>query len=203
MPRKRAAAPFPVAEQSGHVEVRGVSSHDVLEALDLLSKMRHLQADQVTASRADLVHALMTSHVSLTPPATLAQAQRLAIQRDALLATAVLTYDTLQDLRGDRMESSTRTWVARARARHALFTVTYLGRALVPAFQLDAQGQPRPDLQPLLSILLDAGIDGWPLWTWLTSPTSLLSGQSPEAVAKTNPRRALRAATRFAAPVAA
>jgi len=55
----------------------------------------------------------------------------------------------------------------------------------------------------MLDVLLDSGIDGWPLWTWLTSPTSLLSGQTPETVAKTAPNRAAAAATRFAVPPAA
>jgi len=55
----------------------------------------------------------------------------------------------------------------------------------------------------MLDVLLNGGIDGWPLWTWLTSPTSLLSGQTPEAVAKTAPERAMTAATRFAVPPAA
>lgn len=27
----------------------------------------------------------------------------------------------------------------------------------------------------MLDVLLQGGVDGWPLWTWLTSPTSLLS----------------------------
>jgi hypothetical protein len=203
MTAEGAQSTFDVAQESDHVEVRGVSSQDVLEALDLLSRVRLLQAGQAVSGRADLVHALMTRNVSLTSPATLAQAQRLASQRDALLASAVLTYETLHELRGDRAVSSTRTWVARARARHVLFTVAHLGRTLIPAFQLDPAGRPRPELEPILAILLQAGIDGWPLWTWLVSPTSLLSGAIPEVVAAAEPARALRAAARFASPTAA
>ena len=194
---------YDVAERSDHVEVRGVSGNDVLEALRLLDTVRDLQATQVSDKREDLVRALMTSNISLTPPASVAQAQRLATHRDALLATPVLTYDTLQLLRGEPKESSTRTWFARRRAEHAVFAVTHNGRTLIPAFQFDQFGQPRPELQPMLDILLTSGIDGWPLWTWLTSPTSLLSGQTPEAVAKTAPDRALTAAARFAVPPAA
>lgn len=194
---------YDVAEQSDHVRVRGVSGEDVMEALRLLDAVRDLQAAQVSDKRGELVRALMTSNISLTPPATLAQAQRLATHRDALLATPVLTYDTLQLLRGEPKESSTRTWFARRRAQHAVFAVTHNGRALIPAFQLDQFGQPRPELQPLLDVLLSNGIDGWPLWTWLTSPTSLLSGQTPESIARKTPERAFTAATRFAVPPAA
>ena len=194
---------YDVAERSGHVEVRGVSGNEVLEALHLLDTVRDLQAAQVSDNRSDLVRALMTNNISLTPPASVAQAQRLATHRDALLATPVLTYDTLQLLRGDPKESSTRTWFARRRADHAVFAVTHHGRTIIPAFQLDQLGQPRPDLQPMLDVLLINGIDGWPLWTWLTSPTSLLSGQTPESVARKAPQRAMTAAARFAVPPAA
>jgi hypothetical protein len=199
----RSTPHYAVAEQSDHVEVRGVSGNDVLEALRLLDALRNLQATQTVDKRGDLVRALMTSNISLTPPAALAQAQRLAIHRDALLATPVLTYDTLKLLRGEPKESSTRTWFARRRAEHALFAVTFNGRTLIPAFQLDQLGQPRPELQPVLDVLMNGGVDGWSLWTWLTSPTSFLAGQVPEEVAKTAPERAVTAATRFAAIPAA
>ena len=145
----------------------------------------------------------MTSNISLTPPASVAQAQRLASHRDALLATPVLTYDTLRLLRGEPKESSTRTWFARRRAEHAVFAVTHNGRTVIPAFQVDQFGQPRPELQPMLDVLLHGGVDGWQLWTWLTSPTSLLSGQTPETAARTAPERAMTAAARFAVPPAA
>jgi hypothetical protein len=203
IPEIASAPRYDVVERSDHVEVRGVSGNDVLEALRLLDTVRGLQADQVSEKRDDLVRALMTSNISLTPPASVAQAQRLATGRDALLATPVLTYDTLQLLRGEPKESSTRTWFARRRAEHAVFAVAHNGRTLIPAFQLDQFGQPRPELQPMLDVLVNSGIDGWPLWTWLTSPTSFLSGQTPESVARTAPERAMTAATRFAVPPAA
>ncbi len=61
-----------------------------------------------------------------------------------------------------------------------MFTVPDGVRAIIPAFQLDNAGEPRGDLAPLLAVLLPAGVDGWELWTWLTSPTSLLSGDIPD-----------------------
>ena len=162
-----------------------------------------MQADHAAATRADLVQALMVHNVSLTPPATLAQAQRLATRRAALLATPVLTYESLRELRGDARVSSTRTWVTRRRDARELFTVTYNGRTLIPAFQLDDHGEPRAELQPVLSALIDAGVRGWSLWTWLTTPTSFLSGGVPEQVARTAAARVLRAARRFAVSPAA
>jgi hypothetical protein len=72
----------------------------------------------------------------------------------------------------------------------------------VPAFQITAAGEPRPELRPLLQELLVTGIGGWAAWTWLTAPGSVLSGEVPEQVTATDPARALRAATRFAAGAA-
>src|SRR3954470_382266 len=95
------AMAFDVAERADHLEVRGVSREEMVEALELLDKVRGVQADHVSATRSDLLRALMVQNVSLTPPATLAQAQRLATHRDALLATEVLTHESLRQLRGD------------------------------------------------------------------------------------------------------
>jgi hypothetical protein len=54
----------------------------------------------------------------------------------------------------------------------------------------------------VLEALADTGITGWPLWTWLTSPTALLSGEIPEQLARRAPARVLRAAQRFASTAA-
>jgi hypothetical protein len=194
---------YDIAQRAGHVEVRGVSRRRVAEALDLLDRVREVQADHAEATREDLVHALMVQNVALTPPATVAQAQRLATHRDALLATPVFTHATLGELRGDARTSSTRTWVTRRRDASELFTVTHNGQTLIPAFQFDDSGTLRPELRPILEALADGGVRGWPLWTWLTSPSSLLSGEVPECLARTAPQRVARAARRFTVAVAA
>ncbi|OBG05820.1 hypothetical protein [Mycolicibacter sinensis] len=90
---------------------------------------------------------------------------------------------------GDTTTSNTRTWLTRRRESHEVFTLTHQGRTVIPAFQLDELGRPRPELQPILAALAEAGITGWPLWTWLTSPTALLSGEIPEQLALHQPRR--------------
>lgn len=194
---------YDIAERSDHVEIRGVSRRRVAEALDLLDRVQAVQAEHAAATRDELVHTLMAGNVPLIPPATVAQAQRLATHRDALLATHIHTHGSLSDLRGDAKESSTRTWLSRRKAENKVFTVAHNGRTLIPAFQLDDQGEPRPELQPLLAALQDAGVHDWTLWTWLTSPTSLLSGAVPEQLVRTAPKRVLRAAERFAAAPAA
>jgi len=219
---------YDIAKRRDHLEIRGLTGSELDETLEQLQLIRRLQAEKVVSSdeltatlwqlvellrtlqaehtatiRDDLLRVLMSREVSLTPPATLIQAQRLAAHRDALLAMPVLTHETLSELRGNARESSTRTWLARRREEHALFTVNYKGKTVIPAFQMDESGEPRPELQPVLSVLQEGGIEGWSLWTWLTKPTSFLSGGVPEDVARTNPGRALRAAQRFAAAPAA
>lgn len=190
-------------------QLRNVIAHhpvnraELAEFLELFNLIRTLQAEHVEASREDLLRALMGQGVSLTPTATLSQAQRLATHRNALLATPFHTYASLSRQRGDSSESNTRTWVARRREEHELFTVTHNGRALIPGFQFDEHGKLRAELAPILSALADGGVQGWSLWTWLTSPTSFLSGAVPERVASTDPTRALRAARRFATGAAA
>lgn len=184
---------------SDHVEVRGVSADQVEEALEIYAKVQVLRGAAATVTRRRLVQAMTSSGVSLVPPATIAQAERLAGHRNMLLGTPVYTHTSLQKTRGDDLVSTTRTWLSRRREAYEVFTLNHRGRALIPAFQLDAQGNPRPELQPILKSLIESGIRGWELWTWLSSPTSLLSGEVPEKLARTNSQRVLRAAQRFAA----
>lgn len=212
---------------SDHLEIRGLTQSELDETFEQLRLIRDLQqhkvvstdeltetlaqlvellgtlkAERAAAVRDELVQVLTSREVSLVPPATLAQAQRLAAHREALLATPVYTHETLSEVRGNARPSSTRTWLTRRRDEHALFTVNVKGTTVIPAFQLDETGEPRPELQPIVSALQEGGIEGWSLWTWLTKPTSFLSGGIPEEVARTNPERALRAAQRFAPAVA-
>lgn len=191
---------YAIEDHDDHVEIRGIGREDIASALRLLANVRLLQADQARLKRAELVQALMASEISLTPPATVAQARRLALARDALLATPVFTHETLQELRGDAKESATRTWLSRARARHLVFTIMHAGRTVIPAFQFDETGEPRPELQPLIVALAENDVDPWSMWTWLTKPTSFLSGQIPADVAASAPERALKAVSRFVAP---
>lgn len=184
-----------------YLEVRGVTPTELHEALDLLTEMRSVQADQTAATRPAIVRALMTTtQIPLVPPASLAQAQRSAASRDALLASGVETYESLAAVRRDALASTTRTWISRRRAAHEVFTVSFEGRTIIPSFQFQDAGSPRAELQPLLAVLAEGGVDPWLRWRWLISASSLLSGDVPDSVARTDPARALRAAIRFAAP---
>ncbi len=193
---------YDIAEREDHLEIRGVSRDELAEALELVEPIRTLRAEYVEPIRDDLLQLLMRQGVNLLPPATVTQVQQLATHRTALLATSVLTHETLSELRG-QTASGVRTWLARKREAHGLFTVNYNGRTLIPAFQLDERGEPRAELRAILSVLDEGGVQGWSVWTWLTKPTSFLSGGVPEEIARTDPERVLHAAQRFAAgPIA-
>lgn len=194
------AEDFDLTTEDDRITLRGVSADDVLEGLKLLHSVREIQSAQSAIKRPELVNVLMSSSgVSTVPAATVRQAQRLAAQRDALLATPTYFYDSLTAIRGAKLESSVRTSIARQRERFEVFDVMHEGRTVLPAFQFDEAGKPRQELRPLISALSSAGIEDWTLWTWLTTPSSYLSGDIPEQVAASSPTRALTAATRFAA----
>lgn len=176
-----------------------MSSTDLEQALALLDEIRTMQATVTAHKRHDLVRALMsTALIPSVPPASVAQSQRSALMRDALLNTGVETYDSLMKMRGDSKESSTRTWAARRLKEHRMIAIRHGGRKLIPSFQLQDNGDPRPELGALFEALAD--VEPWTQWKWLTTSSNLLSGEVPEQVAKQNPARALKAAQRFAAP---
>ena len=108
---------------------------------------------------------------------------RQARLREALLATPTYTYGTLAEVRGTEV-NATRFRIHKWAGAHRLLVVAPEGRTLVPAFQLTADGEPRPELVPVLEPLLVARMDPWRAWAWLTQPAGLLGGQVPqEAVA--------------------
>ena len=115
-------------------------------------------------------------------PVPLVLIARQARLRGELLATPWFTYETLAELRGASLEA-TRFAVHKAGQTNRLLVVTADERTLVPAFQLTAEGEPRPDLAAVLEPLLAAGMDPWRAWAWLTQPAGLLGGLVPERAA--------------------
>jgi hypothetical protein len=112
---------------------------------------------------------------------------------------ASLTVDRLAAARGEPAPTTAR-WVADASAGGRLLVVEHGGQTLVPTFQLDKHGNVHDHLAPVLELLLGSDEPAWVVWTWLTSRTSLLSGEVPIGIlTATNPRRALTAAERFIA----
>lgn len=172
------------------------------EAATLLVDYHHLAGERSQLARDALLRELTAALPDSVSPASLSQATREAAHRQRLLQTPTYTYEDLRLLRGDASIGATRTAVSRMVDRRLLFTVPVANRrVVVPAFLLNDEGRPRPELTPILAPLVDAGVGSWQIWTWLTSPTALLSGAVPADLAGdpgTAPRAAA-AAGRFAA----
>ncbi|MCR1785526.1 hypothetical protein KVF89_23510 [Nocardioides carbamazepini] len=115
-------------------------------------------------------------------PLALVQLRRRAEVRAGLLASPTHTYASLAEVRGVS-ENAARFAVHKAAERGALLVVPHDGGVLVPAFQLDEDGELRPELAAVLEPLLASTMDPWQVWTWLTQPAGLLGGLVPhEAV---------------------
>jgi hypothetical protein len=112
-------------------------------------------------------------------PVPLLLIARQARVRQELLDTPWLTYETLAELRGASV-NATRFAVHKAQDAHRLLVVATESGTVVPAFQLTPDGEPRPDLAPVIAPLLAAGMDPWRAWAWLTQPVGLLGGQVPQ-----------------------
>lgn len=137
-------------------------------------------------------------------PVALVLLARKARLRAELLTTPAWTYDHLAQIRHTSV-NATRFWVHKQAQAHGLLTVSQGEHLLVPAFQLTASGDVRPELLPVLEPLLAAGTDPWDAWIWLTQPAGLLGGDVPERLAADPEEAALvaHAATRLAQRVTA
>ncbi|MGR6966994.1 hypothetical protein ACU610_21270 [Geodermatophilus sp. URMC 61] len=110
-----------------------------------------------------------------------------------------LTLSEVAARRGDVNIAGVGAWVYRQMRDRTLIAAEDGDTIRVPAFLLTADGEPRPELRPLLEVLGSARADGLSRAAWLTTPTDELGGGVPEQVAVTDPARALWAAARFAA----
>lgn len=188
-----------VQRVKNHVEVTGVSEVEVREALRLRRKVIEIRTDARRTLEDYLNQTMLQSDENLISSSTQRQVKRTTALRQSLLADhGAETYDSLAELR-DAETSSVRAWVARARDRGDLFTIKVKGRILIPRVQLDDRGDLDVNVISLVQPLLQAGLDGWSLWAWLTSPTGRLSGGIPAEVVTRNPARAQKAADLYAA----
>lgn len=181
----------------------GALAGDALEEIRVFAeRIRAVQAEMGAERREALYQAMADLGVDFVPAATVAQARRLAASRRRLLASGAFTTADLMEMRGDRSQSATRTWLSRQRERSNLFTVEKDGTTLVPAFLLDPSGQPRREVQAPLAILREAGLGGWELWSWFASGSPWLSGQAPTEFLERDPDVVERVARAFVANLA-
>jgi hypothetical protein len=116
-------------------------------------------------------------------PIELVRLRREGRVRAALLDGGWLDYAGVAQLRGVS-ENAARFALHKAAERHGVLLVQHGDRTLVPAFQLDDDGQVRSELAPVLEPLLASGADPWRTWAWLTTPAGLLGGAVPHESAR-------------------
>lgn len=189
---------YKVSELKGRVVVEGVSVGDVEEALRLAQRVSEVRHDARDSFEDFVNFSLLETNEELVPSASQRQIQRTAALRQKLLTKyGAETHETLAQIR-DSQPGSVRAWVTRAREQGELFTVKFKGRVLIPKVQLDDEGELYPAISALVRPLLEADLDGWSLWTWLTHPTGHLSGKIPAELAHVDLERAQRAADLYA-----
>lgn len=115
-------------------------------------------------------------------PVALVRMRREARVRAELLDGGWLDYAGVAALRGVSLNAA-RFAVHKAAERRTLLLVQHEGAILVPAFQLDAAGEVRPELLTVLEPLL-ASVDPWRAWIWLATPAGLLGGAVPHEAAR-------------------
>jgi hypothetical protein len=116
-------------------------------------------------------------------PVELVRLRRDAAVRASLLDGGWLGYAEVGRLRGVS-ENAARFALHKAADRRTVLLVQHEGGTLVPAFQLDATGEVRVELLPVLEPLLAARVDPWRAWIWLTTPAALLGGAIPHEAAR-------------------
>jgi hypothetical protein len=113
-----------------------------------------------------------------------------------LLESGALDPEALRARRDDPNIALAAAWAQTQGS--AVLVVDNAGVPSYPAFQFTDTGDLRPELAPHVAILQDAGLSPWMTWAWLTEPVASLSGDIPEQVLVSNPRRAGRAVQRQA-----
>ena len=66
----------------------------------------------------------------------------------------------------------------------------------------DQRPEPRPAAQEAISVLHEAGEDGWALWAWFATPSAWLGGRIPADLLATDPDRVTATARQRAAAAA-
>lgn len=190
------------SEQTIKLDLYGLTQAEAQDVIKAHAKHVQLRIQARAELRATVDRAYVND-LSLVSEATQKQAVRTADARVRLVEDeGAATYKTLAELRGTR-ESGARSWVNRLRRDNLLFTVEVKGKTLIPNVQLSADGQLNELVsEQLVQPLLAAGMEPWSLWSWLTSPTGLLSGEIPADAIVTDRKRVIRAVERQVADLA-
>lgn len=170
------------------VDEADISESQARNVLYRLVQAGMLQERRAPDARRQLARALGPSLADLDPVpyATVEQARRLAALRGSLLRGGAFSTASIAAARG-MTANNARQWISRLRKSHRLFTVTYEGETLVPAFLLDEEFEPKREAYQAVKALREAGEDGWALWAWFAMPSAWLDGRVPADALATDP----------------
>lgn len=190
-----------LAQLTAHLDALHSRDEANRQLADVVDALRRA-VDEAADATAELDQMFArTPLVDPVPRAVVEQAVRRTERRRRLLATGAYDIDSLATLRAADT-SATHTWLGRQRSAHRLISVTGPDqRVWVPALLIDTTDLPA---QPVnggagtLEPLAIAGLDGWAVWVWLTTPSGWLDGEVPGDLLRTDPDRVADAARRFA-----
>lgn len=180
-----------VAEPSLEWEGRPEAIHPVLRALG------NQKWPQSVSRNEPLIEALVPP--SFVPDGTaVLQARRNAAAREDLLRDfGALSSAEVAELVGSKAANKA-ALANRWKQEGRIFSVTFQGGVLFPAFQFDAEGQPRPVIADVIAALKPTSSD-WELALWLAAPTGWLAGRRPVDLLDEDPSAVAEAARREAA----
>lgn len=137
-------------------------------------------------------------HALLPDTVAVLQARRNAEARTSLLQEfGALTSAQVADLAGSR--ASNRAALAnRWKQEGRIFSVSYEGATLYPAFQFDAERRPRPVISEVIRALGSESTD-WETALWFTTNVGWLDGKRPVDLLESDPAAVAEAARSEAA----
>jgi hypothetical protein len=143
-----------------------------------------------------LVEALMPSE-PIPPTAVVEQARSNAAARAAFLTEfGALSSSDVADLYGS--EAQNRAALAQGwRKQQRIFAVPTSSGLRFPLFQFQPDGQPKPQIAPVLRHLKKVGLHGWEIGLWFTSSLASLEGARPVDVLDEDPPRVEAAAAQL------
>ena len=189
-----------IEDMSEEMDIPPATLRQTLDRLIQTALVQGRSAEKVRGSLRELL-TMTTEVMDPVPHATIEQERRVAEARNHLLASGAFSVAALAEGR-DSSPEAIRMWLSRRRRENRLFTVQHKGEILVPAFVLGAELKPRLEIQPAVAALRDAGLDGWAMWVWFTTPSSWINGVRPMDLLDTNPDLLSEVARRQATNVA-
>jgi hypothetical protein len=155
----------------------------------------HLATAARTGQLERVIDALLPPDVPPLPAVW--HAHRTAEARqECLREHGALTSSQVAEMAGSK--ATNRSALASSwRAAGRIVGVEWQGVTIFPAFQFDAEVQPRAPIARVLSHLRDAGLGNWEQALWFTTPTGWLGDRRPVDVLDEDPAAVIAAAAAF------